>query len=110
MHFSCGTAVGSMLSFGMRRLAIQKCQSLGWIALFKRARGIKENDKVRVFNDRGAFDGDARITADVTAGIIVATLGYWRQLNKGTVNSLVLQNLLIWGMRRYSQTTWFRLS
>jgi len=88
MHFSCGTAVGSMLSVEMRRLAIQKCQSLGWIALFKRARGIKENDKVRVFNDRGAFEGDAKITADVIAGIIVATLGYWRQLNKGTVNCI----------------------
>mgnify|MGYP000241012957 CR=1 FL=1 len=77
-----------MLSFGMNRPVIQKCQSLGWIALFKRARGIKENDKVRVFNDRGAFEGDAKITDDVTARIVVATLGYWRQLNKGTVNCI----------------------
>jgi anaerobic selenocysteine-containing dehydrogenase len=51
-------------------------------------RGIKHGDKVRVFNDRGAFEGDAHITDDVTAGLIVATLGYWRQLNKGTVNSI----------------------
>jgi anaerobic selenocysteine-containing dehydrogenase len=51
-------------------------------------RGIKEGDKVQVFNDRGAFEGDARITDDVNAGIIVATLGYWRQLNTGTVNSI----------------------
>ncbi len=51
-------------------------------------RGISEGDKVQVFNDRGAFEGDARITDDVNAGIIVATLGYWRQLNTGTVNSI----------------------
>ena len=51
-------------------------------------RGINEGDKVQVFNDRGAFEGDARITDDVNAGIIVATLGYWRQLNAGTVNSI----------------------
>ncbi|MEE9336847.1 MAG: molybdopterin-dependent oxidoreductase [Methylococcaceae bacterium] len=51
-------------------------------------RGIKQDDKVRIFNDRGAFEGDARITNDVNVGIIVATLGYWRQLNKGTVNCI----------------------
>jgi len=51
-------------------------------------RGIKQGDKVRVFNDRGAFEGSARITGDVNPGLIVATLGYWRQLNNGTVNSI----------------------
>jgi anaerobic selenocysteine-containing dehydrogenase len=51
-------------------------------------RGIAEGAKVRVFNDRGAFEGDARITTDVNPGIVVATLGYWRQLNKGTVNCI----------------------
>ena len=51
-----------------------------------KARGIFEGNKVRVFNDRGSFEGVARITADVNPGLVVATLGYWRQLNKGTVN------------------------
>ncbi|HYN53716.1 MAG TPA: molybdopterin oxidoreductase family protein [Methylotenera sp.] len=51
-------------------------------------RGIAEGAKVRVYNDRGAFEGDARITKDVNPGIVVATLGYWRQLNKGTVNCI----------------------
>ncbi|HNV87804.1 MAG TPA: molybdopterin oxidoreductase family protein [Methylotenera sp.] len=51
-------------------------------------RGIKEGVKVKVFNDRGAFEGDARITKDVNPGIVVATLGYWRQLNNGTVNCI----------------------
>jgi len=60
-------------------------------------RGIKHGDKVRVFNDRGAFEGDARITADVNPGLIVATLGYWRQLNTGTVNSISSAELVNMG-------------
>jgi len=57
-------------------------------AIDAKSRDIGDGDKVRVFNDRGAFEGDAKITNDVNAGVIVATLGYWRQLNKGTVNSI----------------------
>ena len=51
-------------------------------------RGINTGDTVRVFNGRGAFEGEAQITDDVNAGVVVATLGYWRQLNRGTVNSI----------------------
>jgi anaerobic selenocysteine-containing dehydrogenase len=57
-------------------------------ALDAQQRNIKQGDTVRVFNDRGSFEGEAKITADVNPGLIVATLGYWRQLNKGTVNSI----------------------
>ncbi len=49
-------------------------------------RGIAEGDVVRVFNERGAFEGAAKLTGDVNPGVVVATLGYWRQLNRGTVN------------------------
>ncbi|MGO4685187.1 molybdopterin-containing oxidoreductase family protein [Hyphomicrobium sp. 2TAF46] len=52
------------------------------------ARGIRDGDRVQVSNSRGAFKGVARITGDVNSGIVVATLGYWRQLNDGTVNSI----------------------
>lgn len=52
------------------------------------ARGIIEGDRVRVMNERGGFKGIARITEDVVPGVVVATLGYWRQLNDGTVNSI----------------------
>jgi len=52
------------------------------------ARGIMEGDRVKVANSRGAFKGVARITDDVKSGVVVATLGYWRQLNEGTVNSI----------------------
>jgi anaerobic selenocysteine-containing dehydrogenase len=51
-------------------------------------RGIVEGDRVKVENNRGAFKGLARITCDVNPGVVVATLGYWRQLNDGTVNSV----------------------
>lgn len=49
-------------------------------------RQIEQGDDVRVFNDRGGFDAKAQITEDVSPGIVVATLGYWRQRNNGTVN------------------------
>lgn len=50
-------------------------------------RGIEDGAPVRVFNDRGEFEGDARVTEDTPAGVVVATLGYWRSRNrKGTVN------------------------
>jgi len=50
------------------------------------ARGIKDADQVLVFNDRGTFEGDAKITDDTNPSVIVTTVGYWRQLTKGTVN------------------------
>ena len=50
------------------------------------SRGVRDGDQVRVYNDRGGFEGVARVTDDVNPGVVVATLGYWRQLNKGTVN------------------------
>ena len=54
------------------------------------ARSIREGDPVRVYNDRGDFEGLARVTDDVRDGVIVATLGYWRSLNRsdGSVNSI----------------------
>ncbi|HSI28871.1 MAG TPA: molybdopterin dinucleotide binding domain-containing protein, partial [Methylophilus sp.] len=51
-------------------------------------RDVQEGMIVKVFNDRGAFEGLARVTTDVNPGIVVATLGYWRQLNNGTVNCI----------------------
>ena len=52
-------------------------------------RNISDGENVKVYNDRGDFYGDARISEDVAPGIVVATLGYWRQKSKtGTVNSI----------------------
>ena len=52
-------------------------------------RNISDGENVKVYNDRGDFHGNARISEDVSPGIVVATLGYWRQKSKtGTVNSI----------------------
>ena len=51
-------------------------------------RNIKDGSVIKVFNNRGSFKGVAKISEDVNAGIVVATLGYWRQLNDGTVNCI----------------------
>jgi anaerobic selenocysteine-containing dehydrogenase len=53
------------------------------------SRNIRNGDYVRVFNDRGAFEGKAEISNDVFEGLAVANLGYWPSLNRGSsaVNS-----------------------
>jgi len=53
-------------------------------------RAIRDGDPVRVHNGRGDFEGIARVTTDVPTGVVVATLGYWRSLNRtdGSVNSI----------------------
>ena len=53
-------------------------------------RSIREGDPVRVYNDRGDFEGLAHVTDDVPTGVVVATLGYWRSLNRsdGSVNCI----------------------
>ena len=51
-------------------------------------RNIKDGSVIKVFNDRGSFKGVAKISEDVNTGSVVATLGYWRQLNDGTVNCI----------------------
>ena len=53
-------------------------------------RSIRNGDPVRVSNARGSFQGVARVSDDVNPGIVVATLGYWRSLNRsdGSVNSI----------------------
>jgi len=47
------------------------------------SREILEGALVRVFNDRGTFQGHAKVTDDVPPGMIVASLGYWHSLNRG---------------------------
>ena len=53
-------------------------------------RQIRDGDPVRVANERRAFEGVARVTEDVNPGIVVATLGYWRSLNRsdGSVKAI----------------------
>ncbi|WP_207483084.1 molybdopterin-containing oxidoreductase family protein [Arenibaculum pallidiluteum] len=53
-------------------------------------RGIANGDFVRVFNERGAFEGRAEISFDVMPGLVLANVGYWPSLNRGgtSVNAI----------------------
>ena len=69
----------------------QKTQGDQFVLMNKvnaKQRNINDGDMVKVFNNRGSYEGVLRLTDDVNPGIIVSTLGYWRQHNKGTVNSI----------------------
>jgi anaerobic selenocysteine-containing dehydrogenase len=54
------------------------------------ARGIAAGDAVRVFNARGAFEAVAEVSADATAGVVVAPMGYWPRNSRlrRTVNAI----------------------
>jgi len=51
-------------------------------------RVLADGERAKVFNDRGSFEAVTKVTTDVNKGIVVTTLGYWRQLNNGVVNSV----------------------
>jgi anaerobic selenocysteine-containing dehydrogenase len=46
------------------------------------ARNVKDGDYVRVFNDRGSFEGKAELSTDVQEGLAAANLGYWPSLTR----------------------------
>jgi anaerobic selenocysteine-containing dehydrogenase len=46
------------------------------------ARNIKNGDYIRVFNDRGSFEGKAELSTDVYEGLAMANLGYWPGLSR----------------------------
>lgn len=41
------------------------------------ARGIRNDDVVRVFNDRGSFVGVAKIGEETMPGVVIAPMGHW---------------------------------
>nr|WP_245405812.1 molybdopterin oxidoreductase family protein [Sphingobium sp. Sx8-8] len=45
--------------------------------------GIAASDRVKIWNDRGAFEAVAQISPDIRQGVIVAPVGYWPSLNGG---------------------------
>jgi len=45
-------------------------------------RNISNGDYIRVFNDRGSFEGRAELSNDVLEGLAVANLGYWPSLSR----------------------------
>lgn len=42
-----------------------------------RTRGIADGQLVRVYNERGAFSAEARVSDDTRAGVVVAPMGWW---------------------------------
>jgi len=52
-------------------------------------RNISDNDKVRVFNDRGKTTLKARVTEGVGPGVVNISQGWWiDQFEEGSVNHL----------------------
>ena len=51
------------------------------------ARGIKEGDWVRIFNDRGALGARARVTDRARAGCVVAVSLWWKKLSPDGANA-----------------------
>jgi anaerobic selenocysteine-containing dehydrogenase len=45
-------------------------------------RGIVAGSPIRVFNNRGAFEAFATLSADVMRGVVVAPAGYWHRSNR----------------------------
>jgi anaerobic selenocysteine-containing dehydrogenase len=45
--------------------------------------GITAGERVRVHNDRGAFEAIAQVTDDIRQGFVVAPAGHWASLNSG---------------------------
>jgi anaerobic selenocysteine-containing dehydrogenase len=53
-------------------------------------RDIQSGSPVRVFNDRGSFEGLAELSDDLVPGLVMANVGYWPSLNRSgtSVNSI----------------------
>lgn len=50
-------------------------------------RGIKDGDRVRVFNDRGEFKVTARVTEKARPGVVVALSIWWKKLTSDGCNA-----------------------
>ena len=51
------------------------------------ARGIAAGDRVRIFNDRGAFTAKARVTDKARPGVVVALSVWWKKLTRDGTNA-----------------------
>lgn len=50
-------------------------------------RGIKDGDRVRIFNDRGDFTAKARVTDKARSGVVVALSVWWKKLSGDGCNA-----------------------
>src|SRR2546430_11016546 len=51
------------------------------------ARGIKDGDAVRIFNDRGSLTARARVSDKAREGVVVALSVWWRKLSADRCNA-----------------------
>ena len=75
-------------------------------------RGITDGEDVRVFNDRGQFIAQARVTDEIAAGVVMAPMGAWPKNAKGhsTVNAVNPFAFADLGHARHSPTPGSRSS
>ena len=52
-----------------------------------RPRSIATGDRVRIFNDRGSFSAEARVTERVRDGVVVAPSIWWKKLSPDGANA-----------------------
>ena len=64
------------------------------------ARGIDDGDKVRVYNDRGAFVVTARVTDRTRPGVVVAPSIWWRKLSPDGTNANMVTGQALTDMGR----------
>ncbi len=50
-------------------------------------RGIKDGDRVKIFNDRGAFTAQARVSEKSRHGVVVALSVWWKKLTSDGTNA-----------------------
>ncbi len=79
---------------GHRKMEARTNQKLEIHPLDAEARGVGEDDLVRVFNDRGAIELTAMLNAHLPAGVVAARLD-WAKLHPGgaNVNALTSERL-----------------
>ncbi len=69
--------LNSTFANGRRQVAAQPQPFVVIHPVDAETRGIADGASVRVFNERGAFVVEARISDDVRAGVVVSPMGWW---------------------------------
>lgn len=71
-------------------ISILKEEPFVWINPHDAAkRGINENDKVKIYNERGGLILKAILTEKVTSGIVHTYFGWWDGVHQANINKLI---------------------
>jgi anaerobic selenocysteine-containing dehydrogenase len=78
-----------------RHLAAEGAMPVDLSSVDAEARGIADEDVVRVFNDRGSVQATARVGSEVPPGVVALPSGWWASLAEGgaTANALTRDSL-----------------